>query len=163
MDAQFTDQYLTFSLAGSLYAAPIRHVHEVIEFNGLTEVPLAPTAVPGVINLRGAVVPVVDLSVRLGGPRCVPSPKTCVVVVDLPAEGEDARTTLGVLVDGVSEALSAREDQLEQKPLFGVGIRADFVACMLNLGAGFIPVLELTRVLALSELDGSSAAPAPSA
>lgn len=157
MDNLITGQYLTFTLAGSRYAAPIRDVHEVIEYSGLTEVPLAPKAVPGVINLRGAVVPVVDLSIRFGGRRCVPGPKTCVVIVDLPAEGDEGRNTLGLLVDGVNEAISASDDQLDSKPLFGVGIRNDFVAAILNLESGFVPVLELARVLSLVELDGSRA------
>jgi purine-binding chemotaxis protein CheW len=122
---------------------------------------MAPKAVPGVINLRGAVVPVVDLSVRFGGPRSIPGPKTCVVVVDLPAEGENERTTIGVLVDGVHEAVSAHDEELEPKPLFGVGIRSDFVGCMLSTTAGFVPVLEIARVLALSELDGSDPGPVP--
>lgn len=156
MDAQFTGQYLTFTLHGALYAAPIRDVHEVIEYAGITEVPLAPSAVPGVINLRGAVVPVVDLSVRFGGPRAVPGQRTCVVIVDLPGEGDEGRCTLGVIVDGVNEAIHAQGDQIEPKPLFGVGIRPDFVSSMLNVEAGFIPVLELSRVLSVAELEGEN-------
>lgn len=159
MDAQFTGQYLTFTLHGSLYAAPIRDVHEVIEYAGITEVPLAPPAVPGVINLRGAVVPVVDLSVRFGGARAVPGARTCVVIVDLPAEDDEGRSTLGVIVDGVNEAIHARDDQIEPRPLFGVGIRPDFVNAMLNVEAGFIPVLELSRVLSVSELEGNGTDP----
>lgn len=149
--ARGASQYLTFMLGGELYAAPIASIREVVEFVGLTRIPLAPSVVPGVLNLRGAVVPVVDLSARFGGPPMTIGRRTCVVVVETPiAEGTYA---LGVIVDSVSEALEVEAHQLEQRPAFGSGLRSDFVAGMLNLGGRFVVVLELSQVLSMSELE----------
>jgi purine-binding chemotaxis protein CheW len=149
--AREASQYLTFMLGAELYAVPIASIREVVEFHGLTRIPLAPSVVPGVLNLRGAVVPVVDLSARFGRAPMTIGRRTCVVVVEMQiAEGV---YPLGVIVDSVSEALEVEAHQLEQRPAFGSGLRADFVAGMLNLGGRFVVVLELTQVLSMNELE----------
>lgn len=144
-------QYLTFMLGDEMFAVPIAAIREVIEFNGLTRVPLAPTAVPGVLNLRGAVVPLVDLSARLGRGATAIGRRTCVVIVEVGSA--DATQPIGVLVDAVREALDVEASQLERRPQFGSGLRSDFVAGILNLGTRFVVILETDQVLSLQELE----------
>jgi purine-binding chemotaxis protein CheW len=149
--ASRSTQYLTFTLANEPFAIPISLVREVVEFHGMTRIPLTTPALPGVLNLRGAVVPLMDLSVRFGrGPTRV-GRRTCVVVVELPAGAEVSH--VGLTVDSVSEALEVDERQLERRPAFGTGLRADFVAGMLNLSGRFVVVLEVQTVLSLGELE----------
>lgn len=149
--APAASQYLTFALGGELYAVPIASIREVVEFNGLTPIPMTSPVVPGVVNLRGSVIPVVDLSARFHRPATAIGRRTCVIVVEIDAG--DERDVLGVLVDSVSEALEVEESQIEQRPAFGAGLRADFVAGMLKLHGQFVVALELTHVLSVSELE----------
>jgi purine-binding chemotaxis protein CheW len=144
-------QYLTFTVDHELYAIPIALVREVVEFQSITRIPLSPPVVPGVLNLRGAVVPVVDLAVRFGKQATKVGRRTCVVIVEMRVE--EAVQPVGVLVDSVSEALEVSADRLEQRPMFGAGLRAEFVAGMLNLEGRFVVVLELESVLSMSELE----------
>jgi purine-binding chemotaxis protein CheW len=144
-------QYLTFLLAEELSAIPISLVREVVEFQGMTRIPLSPPGLPGVLNLRGAVVPLVDLSVRFGRPPARSSRRTCVVIVEQMVEAE--LSYVGVIVDSVSEALEVDERQLERRPAFGTGLRADFVAGMLNLSGRFVVVLDVQTVLSFVELE----------
>jgi purine-binding chemotaxis protein CheW len=140
-----------FNLRDASYAVPIESIREVVEFESLTRMPLAPPVVPGVLNLRGAVIPVVDLSVRIGGPPSKISRRTCVIIVEVRAE--DGLQPLGVIVDAVSEALEVEARQLEPRPPFGAGLRTEFVAGMLNLSGRFVVVLDLAQLLSLSELE----------
>lgn len=144
-------QYLTFVLASELYAVPIETIREVIEFQGLTRIPLAPAAVPGVVNLRGSVVPVVDLSVRFDKGATQVGRRTCVVIVE--TETDEGLQAVGLIVDAVSEALEVSPAQLEQRPAFGSGLRGDFVLGMLNLDGRFVVVLDMRAVLSLAELE----------
>ncbi|HTU58379.1 MAG TPA: chemotaxis protein CheW [Polyangiales bacterium] len=144
-------QYLTFTLGSELYAVPIASIREVVEFHGLTEIPLTSPVVPGVLNLRGSVVPVIDLSARFGRPSSPIGRRTCVIVVE--TRVDDAREALGVIVDSVSEALEVDESQIEQRPAFGAGLRADFVAGMLKLAGRFVVVLDLAQLLSIAELE----------
>jgi len=144
-------QYLMFNLREACYAAPIASIREVVEFQGLTRIPLAPPAVPGVLNLRGSVIPVVDLSARIGGATTSIGRRTCVIIVEMRVE--QRVQLLGVIVDAVSEALEVEAHQLEPKPAFGAGLRTEFVAGMLNLSGRFVVVLDLTQVLSLSDLE----------
>lgn len=143
-------QYLTFTLEDQLYAVPLESIREVIEYPGLTHIPLSPPVIPGVLNLRGAVVPVVDLRVRFGRPPTVAGRRTCVVIAELIVA--DELQLVGVLVDAVSEALEVRPEQLEPCPSFGTGLRSGFVVGMLNLEPRFVAVLKLEEVLSMSEL-----------
>lgn len=149
--APVASQYLTFMLGSELYAMPIASIREVVEFQGLTRIPLASPVVPGVLNLRGSVVPVVDLSARFNRPPTVIGRRTCVIVVE--ARLDDTLQALGVIVDSVSQALEVDASQLEQRPAFGAGLRSDFVAGMLNLSGRFVVVLELAQVLSFRELE----------
>ena len=149
--AQAGGQYLMFNLREACYAVPIASIREVVEFHGLTRIPLAPAVVPGVLNLRGSVIPVVDLSVRIGGPTTAVGRRTCVIIVEMRVE--EGLQPLGVIVDAVSEALEVEAHQLEPRPAFGAGLPTEFVAGMLNLSGRFVVVLDLPQVLSLSELE----------
>lgn len=144
-------QYLMFTLRDASYAVAIESIREVVELQALTRIPLAPDVVPGVLNLRGSVVPVVDLSVRIGGPATAIGRRTCVIIVEMRVD--EGLQSLGVLVDAVSEALEVDASQLEPRPAFGAGLPTEFVAGMLNLSGRFVVVLDLTELLALSALE----------
>jgi purine-binding chemotaxis protein CheW len=144
-------QYLTFMLGSELFAVPIETIREVIEYHGLTRMPLAPAVIPGVLNLRGAVVPVIDLCVRFGRTPTTIGRRTCVVIVEMP--GEEGVQSVGVLVDSVSEALEVEPSQLERRPAFGTGLRNDFVVGMLKHGGRFVVVLDMAAVLSMQELE----------
>jgi purine-binding chemotaxis protein CheW len=119
-------QYLTFLLGGEMFALGILAIKEIIEYRDVTAVPMMPAAVRGVINLRGAVVPVVDLLARLGKGTGAVGKRTCIVIVEVAA----AQQTLvvGVMVDAVSEVIDIAPDAIEPAPAFGSHIRSDFIA-----------------------------------
>src|SRR5580692_9581459 len=118
--AEQTQQYLTFVLAGEVFAMGILAIKEIIEYSNLTEVPMMPDYVRGVINLRGAVVPVIDLSVRFGKPASPVTKRTCIVIIEVVANGE--RHVLGVVVDTVNAVLDIPSAEIEPPPAFGASI-----------------------------------------
>lgn len=144
-------QYLMFNLGGETYGVGIHAIREIIEYPGVTAIPLAPRFLHGVINLRGAVVPVLDLSVRFGQEPTRINRRTCIVVVEV-AQGDNLHM-LGVLVDGVTEVREVEPGEVERKPQFGTGLRNDFVIGMLRREQGFIPILDIASVLSLVELE----------
>jgi purine-binding chemotaxis protein CheW len=143
-------QYLTFSIAGDDYAIGILQVREVVEFDTLTWVPSTPSYVRGVINLRGSVVPVVDLAVKFGLPESTVTRRSCVVIVELLIDGE--LTVLGVMADSVRQVIDLTADQIEAPPSFGTRVRVDYLLGMAKLGKKFALVLDISRVLAAGEL-----------
>jgi purine-binding chemotaxis protein CheW len=145
-----TSQYLTFALGGEVYAMSIDHVREIIEFDGLTTVPMMPPFLRGVINLRGAVVPVIDLNERFGRERTEIGRRTCVVIVEIEQGGETSN--LGVMVDAVNEVVEVDRSRLEARPSFGTDLRQDFIEGILDLGGRFLVVLEVRQVLSVNEL-----------
>lgn len=132
-------QFLTFLLGREVFAMDIRTVREIIQYGPLTSVPLMPDFVRGVINLRGAVVPVIDLHARFGRPVAEIGKKTCIVIFDSVREGE--RTELGLLVDAVSEVVDIPAGQIEPPPSFGTAVRRDFIQGMGKLGERFVIIL----------------------
>ncbi|HSB97834.1 MAG TPA: chemotaxis protein CheW [Spongiibacteraceae bacterium] len=151
-------QYLMFSLGDETFGIAIEQVREIIEYPGLTTIPLTPAFMRGVINLRGAVVPVVDLSVRFGRSATAIQRRSCVVVIESPTDAE--QRPLGIIVDGVTEVVDIAPEQIEQRPDFGSGLRADFVASVLKRENGFVLILNLAEVLSFTELESLIAAPA---
>ncbi len=143
-------QYLTFSLGGEVFALGILNVKEIIEFGSITEIPMMPAFIRGVINLRGAVVPVIDLSARFGGRTSAVSRRTCIVIVEL-GSGED-RQDLGVIVDAVNEVLEIPRGDIEPPPSFGARIRADFIQGMGKVNGDFVIILNVERVLSTEEM-----------
>lgn len=145
-------QYLTFMLGGEAFGIGIMAVKEIIEFGNITEVPMMPDAIRGVINLRGAVVPVMDLAARFGRPQAVPGKRTCIVIVELEACDGGERQVTGVVVDAVSAVLDIPASEIEPAPSFGTRIRSDFIAGMGKLAGGFVILLDVQQVLALDGL-----------
>ena len=143
-------QYLTFTLGKEFFAVPISPIREIIEFQRLTEIPLSPPFLRGVINLRGAVVPVIDLSVRFGRLATDIGRRTCVIIVEIVVD--NGLQSLGVLVDTVSAVVDIEPAQIEDRPGFGSGLRNDFVAGMLKLQDGFVVALDLDCILSTEEL-----------
>lgn len=143
-------QFLMFNLGGETYGVAIHAIREILEYPGVTAIPLAPAFLRGVINLRGAVVPVVDLSVRFGRAPTAINRRTCIVIVEV-SQGGDV-SLLGVIVDGVTEVREVEDGEVEQQPAFGTGLRNDFVTGMLRREQGFIPILDIGAVLAEQEL-----------
>jgi purine-binding chemotaxis protein CheW len=143
-------QHLAFTLNGEIYAIEILQIREIIEFGALTEVPMMPPTIRGVINLRGAVVPVIDLSVRFGrGPSAV-ARRTCIVIIEV--RMEEMSQTLGVMVDAVNEVMEIPAEDVEPAPAFGARIRTDFIAGMGRVNGRFVIILDVARVFSLDEL-----------
>ena len=143
-------QYLTFALGGEMFAVGILNVKEIIEFGNITEIPMMPAFIRGVINLRGAVVPVIDLSARFGGPASTVSRRTCIVIVEV-SDGE-MRHDIGIMVDAVSEVLDIPGSEIEPPPSFGARIRADFIFGMGKVGGKFVIILNIDKVLSVEEI-----------
>ena len=150
--AEEREQYLTFNLGGELFAISILSIREIIEYTQLTLVPMMPSYIRGVINLRGSVVPVVDLLARFGQGRTEPKHRTCVVIVEVP--GEQGVQELGVLVDAVNEVLEIPGTDVEPPPSFGVRIQNEFISGMGKIGERFVILLDVAHTLAVAELAG---------
>jgi purine-binding chemotaxis protein CheW len=148
--AEVRNQFLAFSLGGETFAMDIRSIREVIQFGGITEVPLMPPFIRGVINLRGAVVPVIDLCVRFRRPPSQAAHRTCIVILELEQGGETAE--LGVMVDNVSEVLSIGASEIEPAPAFGSDLRSDFIAGVAKVNEHFVIILDVNKVLSVEEL-----------
>lgn len=145
-----THQYLTFTLGGEMFAVGILNVKEIIEYGNLTEIPMVPAFIRGVINLRGAVVPVIDLAARFGGKVSEVQRRTCIVIVEVTQE--DSRHDIGIMVDAVSEVLEIPDSEIEPPPSFGAKIRADFIAGMGKVNHKFVVILEIQKVLSIDEM-----------
>jgi purine-binding chemotaxis protein CheW len=144
-------QYLVFSLCGETFAIGIRSIKEIIEYGHLTEVPMMPDLVRGVINLRGAVVPVVDLAVRFGRAPTAIVRRTCVVIIEIEAQpGENQ--VIGIIVDAVNEVLDIPMQDIEPPPSFGARIRSDFIGGMGKVMGKFVILLNLKHALSVEEL-----------
>jgi purine-binding chemotaxis protein CheW len=134
-----------------MYAIGILAIKEIIEFNKLTTVPMMPRFVRGVINLRGAVVPVIDLSARFGRAGTTASRRTCIVIVEIDAD--EGRQVVGVLVDSVSEVLDIPATEIEPAPSFGARVRSEFIAGMGKVKGKFVIILSVAHVLSAEEMD----------
>jgi purine-binding chemotaxis protein CheW len=143
-------QYLTFTLGGEVFAMDIRTVREIIQYGPMTTVPLMPGFVRGVINLRGAVVPVIDLQARFGRPSAAVGKKTCIVIFDAVRDGE--RVELGLLVDAVSEVIEIPAEQIEPPPNFGTVVRRDFIRGMGKVASRFVIIIEPDKAFDIEDM-----------
>lgn len=143
-------QYLTFTLRGEMYAIGILRIKEILEYGLVTLVPMMPSFIRGVINLRGAVVPVIDLSVRFNEARNQVTKRTCIVIVEV--NTEQGQQDIGIMVDSVSEVLEIPRSQIEPAPAFGARIRMDFIEGMGKVDGQFVILLAVDRVLSVEEL-----------
>ncbi|WP_097460029.1 chemotaxis protein CheW [Mangrovitalea sediminis] len=147
---ELAEQYLSFRCRGEALALPIRIVREIIEYGQVTPVPMMPSFIRGVINLRGHVVPVVDLAGRLGYNAETQGHRTCVIIMEL--QREDCSMVMGLVVDAVDAVLDIPGDGIESAPSFGTGIRTDFIAGMARQDAGFLIILNVDNVLSVEDL-----------
>ncbi len=143
-------QYLTFHLAGEEYAVGILQVKEIITYGTLTKVPHTPASIRGVINLRGNVVPVIDLALKFGLTASPVTDRTCIVIVE--ANINDARIVMGVVADSVSQVISMAGDTILPAPAFGTRVRIDFLRGMGKAGDKFVLVLDIDKVLSADDL-----------
>lgn len=145
-----TSQYLIFSLGGELYGVGSLRVREIIGYGNITSVPMMPGFIRGVINLRGAVVPVIDLNARFGRSKTEVSHRTCIVVLEI--ESEEGTHVLSIVVDAVSAVRHIDGASIEPPPSFGTRIRADFITGMAKVNGSFLILLDLGKVLSMDEI-----------
>ena len=157
-------QYLTFTVASEVFAITISAIKEIIEYRPPTEVPMMPPHIRGVINLRGRVVPVIDLAVRFGRAKGEISRRTCIVILEITQD--ELQQEIGVVVDAVSAVLDMADVDIEPPPKFGAKLRTDFISGMGKVGEKFVIILDVDRVLSVAELsmlDGMSEGDLPAA
>src|SRR3954469_17536104 len=152
-------QYLTFMIGGEEYAVSLLKVKEIIEFDVITKVPKMPEWVRGVINLRGNVVPVVDLAVKLRQPASEIGKLTCIVITEVQCDGE--AKVIGVMADAVSQVIDLRPEEVEAPPSFGTRLKADYLLGMARSGKKFCLMLDTDKVLSSEELLELNDAEAP--
>lgn len=133
-------QYLTFTLADSLFAINIETVREIIPSVAMTRVPMTPVFIRGVLNLRGAVVPVIDLQSRFGWEPAVLSQYTCIVIID--SHNAAGPAQLGLMVDSVSEVIDIAASEIEPPPQFGTPVRNELIEGMAKVNEGFLVILK---------------------
>jgi purine-binding chemotaxis protein CheW len=155
--AALPSQFLTFMLGEDQYAVGILHIKEIIEYGSLATVPMMPDCVRGVINLRGAVVPVMDLSARFGRKPSAIGKRSCIVIVEVEGgEGDSSsnKQVLGMLVDAVNAVVEIAAGDIEPPPSFGTRIRPDFIAGIGKFNGKFVILLDIERVLSSEEIVG---------
>ncbi|CAD1792572.1 chemotaxis protein CheW [Xanthomonas arboricola pv. juglandis] len=153
-DAAAAAQYLTFQLDGEIFAISIVGIREIIQYRAPTPVPSMPACVRGVINLRGAVVPVVDLQARLGRADSAISKRSCIVI--LATEQAQGPQVIGMLVDAVNAVIELADQDIEAAPSFGTHIRRDLLRGMGKVGERFVVLLEMDQVLQVDEIAGNT-------
>jgi purine-binding chemotaxis protein CheW len=150
MSSPESSQYLTFNLGDEVFAMDIRTVREIIQHAAMTIVPLMPPFVRGVINLRGAVVPVIDLQSRFGRARAQIGKKTCIVIFD--ASRDNEKMELGLMVDAVSEVIEIAPSQIEPAPQFGSSIQRDYIHGLGKVDGKFIVILDPDHALNIDDM-----------
>ncbi|MCF6148202.1 MAG: chemotaxis protein CheW [Candidatus Kuenenia sp.] len=145
-----TTQFLTFVLDAEVFAVNITQVREVLDFTTITKVPRTPVFMLGVINLRGAVVPVVDMRKKFGIEKADKTIKACIVIMEITLDGET--TILGALVDSVREVLELEPGQIEPAPRIGTRLKTEFILGMGKREEQFIIILDINKVFSADEL-----------
>jgi purine-binding chemotaxis protein CheW len=146
-----TTQYLTYKLGEEVFALDIAKVREVLDFTTVTKVPRTPGFMRGVINLRGSVVPVVDLRLKFGMSRTEKTVNTCVIIVEVTVDGET--TVLGALADSVQEVMDLGPNHIEPAPRIGTKLNTEFIRGMGKQDERFIIILDIDKVFSVDELD----------
>ena len=147
---QAIQQYLTFMIGGEEYAVSLLKVKEIIEYDVVTEIPNTPQWVRGVINLRGNVVPVIDLAVKFRLAPSVAGKLTCIVITEVECEGE--ATVMGVMADAVRQVMDLKPEDIEVPPSFGTRVKVDYLLGMARSGKKFCLLLDTEKVLSTEEL-----------
>jgi purine-binding chemotaxis protein CheW len=146
-----TNQYLTFGLSSEVFAVEVAKVREILDYTAITKVPRTPEFMRGVINVRGSVVPVVDLRLKFGMTQTERTLGTCIIVLEIALEGEPI--VLGALADSVQEVIELESEQIEPAPRIGVRVRNEFIRGMGKTETGFIMILDIDSVFSTDELD----------
>jgi purine-binding chemotaxis protein CheW len=145
-----TRQYLTFQLGEEVFGLDVSHVREILEFTTVTKVPKTPDYMRGVINLRGSVVPVLDMRLKFGLTRTEKTVNTCIIVVEV--SFEDEHTIIGALVDSVQEVFELEPEQIEPAPKIGTQLKTEFIKGMGKKDDHFIIILNIDKVFSSEEL-----------
>ncbi len=143
-------KYLTFCLAGEEYGIGILKIKEIIGMMPITPVPRTPTYVKGVINLRGKVIPVIDLRLKFGMEEMGYTERTCIIVVE--TRGQMGSVLVGIVVDSVSEVLNIRGSEIEEAPSFGARLDTDYILGMAKVNGGIKILLDIDKVLEVDEI-----------
>ncbi len=145
-----TKQYLTFHLDEEKFSLDITQVKEVLDFTTITKVPRTPDFMRGVINLRGGVVPVIDLRLKMGMPETVKTVHTRIIIVEVMIDGDP--TVLGVIADSVEEVCDIDSDMILPPPKIGTRLKTDFIKGMGKLGEDFVIILDIDKVFSSEEI-----------
>ena len=145
-----TNQYLAFHLGEEVFAVEVSHVREILEYTAPTKIPQTPEFMKGVINLRGSVVPVIDMRLKLGLADKEITVDTCIIVVEALFDGE--KTVMGALVDSVREVFELEPDQIEPSPKIGTQLKTEFIKGMGKKDDSFFIILDIDRVFSAEEL-----------
>jgi len=143
-------QYLSFMMGGKTYGLEITDIKEILQYGDLTEVPMTPDFISGVINLRGSVVPVLDLSLRFAGKASVLSKRTSIIILEI--KNEDLRIVVGLTVDMVNEVLDIAPADIEPSPSLGKQIQTNFIKGMAKVNGKLLVLLTIEKVLTVDEL-----------
>ena len=143
-------KYLTFTLADEEYGIGILKIREIIGMMSITSVPQTPPFVKGVINLRGKVIPVVDLRLRFGMQEIEYTERTCIIVVEI--EGQTVTVQIGIVVDAVSEVLNIKGEDIEDTPTFGTKLDTEYILGMAKMEGSVKILLDIDRVLSAEEV-----------
>jgi purine-binding chemotaxis protein CheW len=152
-------QYLIFVIGGEEFAVPVLRVREIVAYGPVTRVPAAPPWIRGVVNLRGLVLPVVDLALKFGLPATAVGQRTCIVVIELTLAGEP--TAMGVAADAVTDVEALAPGDIEPPPPFGSTVRIEFLVGMRRTERGFVQLLDIDKVLSTDELLAAASLEAP--
>ncbi|CAG0973884.1 chemotaxis protein CheW [Geobacter sp.] len=156
-----TRQYLTFKLADEIFAVDVAKVREILEFTSITKVPQTPGFMRGVINLRGSVVPVMDMRLKFGMPETEKTVNTCIIVVEVNHEGETI--IIGALADSVQEVFELEPEQIEPAPRIGTKLNTDFILGMGKHDGQFIMILDIDRTFTSEEIATAGVVPGEAA
>jgi len=146
-----TDIYLTFTLEEETFAVEVVNVREVLDYTNTTRVPRTPDFMRGVINLRGGVVPVMDMRVKFGMPRVEDTVDTCIIVMEISLDGET--TVIGAVADSVNEVFEISSENVEPPPQIGTSLDTEFIKGMGKQGDNFIIMLDIDKVFSDLELE----------
>ena len=149
-DITETVQYLTFKLADEVFALDVAKVREILEITSITKVPQTPAFMRGVINLRGSVVPVIDMRLKFGMSPIEQTVNTCIIVVEISMDGDT--TVLGALADSVQEVVEMEPDSIEPAPHIGTRLNTEFIKGMGKVDGRFVMILDIDRVFSSDEL-----------
>lgn len=143
-------QFLTFMLNNEVFGINILHIREIIDYANVTKVPMAPEFIAGVVNLRGSVVPVVDLALRFSQKRSKRTKRNSIVILEV--SDEEQKIAIGISVDMVNEVLDITSDEIEPAPSFGTKIRTDFISGLGKVRGQLLVLLDIKEVLSIDEL-----------